>query len=50
MGAPLDHVNNLGWTGANVTLADRHGHTPLSLARAPGHTAMGRLLEGAGAR
>jgi hypothetical protein len=74
-GAPLDHVNNLGWTaliesivlgdggprhtealralveaGANVHLADRNGHTPLTLARTRGYGAMVRLLQGAGAR
>jgi ankyrin repeat protein len=74
-GAPLDHVNNLGWTaliesivlgdggrnhtdtlealvkaGANVTIADRSGTTPLGLARARGYTAMVRLLEAAGAK
>jgi len=74
-GAPLDHVNNLGWTaviesivlgdggprhvatlkalvdaGANVNLADRHGTTPLALARERGFREMVVLLEKAGAR
>ena len=69
-GAPLDHVNNLGWTaliesivlgnggprhqatlqalihaGASVRLADRHGQTPLQLARARGYAEMVRMLE-----
>jgi len=74
-GAPLDHVNNLGWTavieaivlgdgglrhtdtlralveaGANPSLADRDGQTPLALARSRGHEGMVRLLQQAGAR
>jgi len=74
-GAPLDHVNNLGWTaliesivlgdggpnhveslrllvaaGADVSIPDRAGLTPLALARARGFTAMMRILEAAGAR
>lgn len=74
-GAPLDHVNNLGWTaliesivlgdggrrhtetlralveaGANVSLADRDGRTPLALARGRGYAAMVELLRQAGAR
>jgi hypothetical protein len=74
-GAPLDHVNNLGWTaliesivlgdggpahlatlealvaaGANVNLPDRHGATPLALARSRGYRAMAAVLERAGAR
>ncbi|MDP2408919.1 MAG: ankyrin repeat domain-containing protein [Pseudolabrys sp.] len=74
-GAPLDHVNNLGWTaliesivlgnggprhtatlsalvkaGANVNLADRHGDTPLALARKRGFAEMVAILEAAGAR
>jgi ankyrin repeat protein len=74
-GAPLDHVNNLGWTaviesivlgdggprhldtlralveaGANPSLPDRAGKTPLELARGRGYTAMAQLLERAGAR
>jgi ankyrin repeat protein len=73
-GAPLDHVNNLGWTaliesivlgdggprhmktlkalveaGANVSLADRNGQTPLTLARRRGFGEMVKLLERAGA-
>lgn len=74
-GAPLDHVNNLGWTaliesivlgdggprhtdtlralveaGANPSLADRNGQTPLALARARGYESMVRLLQQAGGR
>jgi ankyrin repeat protein len=74
-GAPLDHVNNLGWTaliesivlgdggprhtdtlralveaGANPSLPDRSGRTPLALARARGYEEMARLLEQAGGR
>ena len=73
--APLDHVNNLGWTaliesivlgnggrnhidtlqalvkaGANLTIADRQGVTPLGLARQRGYGDMVRILEAAGAR
>jgi ankyrin repeat protein len=69
-GAPLDHINNLGWTaliesiilgdggprhtdtlrtlieaGANVTLADRNGQTPLSLARSRGYQEMISILQ-----
>ena len=69
-GAPLDHVNNLGWTalieavvlgdggpdhqrtarvlidaGADRTIADRQGRTPLQLAKQRGYTAMVALLE-----
>jgi len=69
-GAPLDHVNNLGWTalmesvvlgdggprhvetarallaaGADRTIADRQGVTPLQHARARGYRAMAELLE-----
>ena len=36
--------------GANLQLADRHGQTPLALARARGYTAMVTMLEKAGAR
>ncbi len=68
--APLDHVNNLGWTalleavilgdggprhvataralvdaGADVTIADRQGHTPLDHARQRGYDEMIALLE-----
>ena len=74
-GAPLDHVNNLGWTavieaivlgdggprhtdtlralveaGANPSLSDRGGQTPLALARSRGYEGMVRLLQQAGAR
>jgi len=70
-GAPLDHVNNLGWTalieavvlgdggenhqkslkllldaGANTSLADPQGKTPLDLARERGFDAMVTLLGG----
>jgi len=69
-GAPLDHVNNLGWTaviesivlgdggarhtatlkllvdaGANISLADRSGATPLALARSCGYANMVGILE-----
>jgi ankyrin repeat protein len=69
-GAPLDHVNNLGWTalmeavvlgdgglahqqvvsllleaGADRSIADRDGVTPLAHARARGYSAMVDLLE-----
>lgn len=69
-GAPLDHINNLGWTaliesivlgdggprhtdtlkalvqaGANVNLPDRHGQTPLSLARSRGYNEMVSILQ-----
>ncbi len=71
-GAPLDHVNNLGWTalieavilgdggprhvnvvkalveaGADVTIADRSGVTPLDHARQRGYTAMAEIIGGA---
>lgn len=36
--------------GANLQLADRHGQTPLQLARTRGYTGMVRMLEKAGAR
>ena len=73
--APLNHVNNLGWTalleaillgngsskhiatvdllvkaGADVTLPDRHGTTPLAHARMRGYSQIARILENAGAR
>lgn len=69
-GAPLDHVNNLGWTalmeavvlgdggpnhrqvvrllveaGADRSIADRDGVTPLAHARARGYTEIASLLE-----
>ena len=69
-GAPLDHINNLGWTalieavilgnggpdhvltvkhlvdaGADKTIADRDGQTPLALARALDYTDIIRVLE-----
>ncbi len=68
-GAPLDHVNNLGWTalieavvlgdggprhtrtvkllvdaGADRSIADRNGNTPLQLARQRGYKDMIRML------
>ena len=68
-GAPLDHVNNLGWTavmeavvlgdggqdhietvraltkaGADVSLADREGVTPLDHAEARGYRAIADIL------
>ena len=36
--------------GANVQLVDRHGQTPLALARSRGYAAMVRMLEIAGGR
>jgi ankyrin repeat protein len=72
-GAPLDHVNNLGWTalmeavilgdggdrhirtvrslveaGADRTIADRQGRTPLDHARERGYAEMIAILEGGG--
>ncbi len=69
-GAPLNHVNNLGWTalieavilgdggprhqttvahlvnaGADKSIADRNGETPLKLAKARGYDEMVKLLE-----
>lgn len=69
-GAPLDHVNNLGWTalleavilgdggrnhqqvvrllveaGADRTIGDRDGVTPLSHARGRGYSEIAALLE-----
>lgn len=69
-GAPLDHVNNLGWTalmeavvlgdgrpnhqqvvrllleaGADRSIADRDGVTPLAHARARGYAEIASLLE-----
>ncbi|MEZ5811674.1 MAG: ankyrin repeat domain-containing protein [Rhizobiaceae bacterium] len=69
-GAPLDHVNNLGWTalieavvlgdggsdhqmcvrhllaaGADESIADRQGMTPLQLAQARGYAEIAGLLE-----
>ncbi|MDQ2090720.1 ankyrin repeat domain-containing protein [Marimonas arenosa] len=71
-GAPLDHVNNLGWTalieavilgdggpthqacvralieaGANPTIADRDGTTPLEHARARGFDAIATVIDAA---
>ena len=68
-GAPLDHINNLGWTalieavvlgdggprhvktakllveaGADRSIADRNGKTPLELAQERGYTEMIRTL------
>ncbi len=70
-GAPLDHVNNLGWTalieavvlgdggpdhqmcvqhllaaGADTSIADRQGATPLELAQSRGYTKIAELLGG----
>lgn len=70
-GAPLDHVNNLGWTalieavilgdggprhqktvehlvkaGADRSIADRNGRTPLDHARERGYAEIVKLLEG----
>ena len=70
-GAPLDHINNLGWTalievvvlgdggenhqkslkllldaGADRSVVDREGRTPLELARERGFDAMALLLGG----
>ncbi len=36
--------------GANLNLADRHGNTPLQLARSRGYVEMVKMLERAGAR
>ncbi len=69
-GAPLDHVNNLGWTavmeavvlgdggpahtetvralveaGADVTIPDGQGRTPLDHARARGYAEIAALLD-----
>jgi ankyrin repeat protein len=69
-GAPLDHVNNLGWTalieaivlgdggkrhiatvaalvdaGADTTIADRSGMTPLQLAEERGYDAIVAMLK-----
>ena len=69
-GAPLDHVNNLGWTalmeavvlgdggrnyvqvvrllldaGADRSIADRHGVSPLAHARARGYSEIAEALE-----
>ncbi len=69
-GAPLDHVNNLGWTamieavilgdggerhqkslkllidaGADESITDRSGRTPLDLARERGYADMVKMLE-----
>jgi ankyrin repeat protein len=72
-GAPLDHVNNLGWTalmeavllgdggpdhvatvralveaGADTTIADRDGVTPLQHARARGYDEIAGIIRAAG--
>jgi ankyrin repeat protein len=74
-GAPLDHVNNLGWTatieaiilgdggprhqrtlralidaGADLSIADRLGSTPLALAQSLRYPEMIEMLRRAGAR
>lgn len=71
-GAPLDHVNNLGWTalieavilgdggpdhiatvkalveaGADTTIADRNGVTPLGHAQARSYSEMVEIIRGA---
>jgi len=71
-GAPLDHVNNLGWTalieavvlgdggpdhvatvkalvesGADTSIADGNGVTPLSLAKSRGYTEIEDIIRGA---
>jgi len=43
-------VRELVRAGANVTIADRDGVTPLAHARRRGYAAMAAILEGAGAR
>jgi ankyrin repeat protein len=73
--APLDHVNNLGWTalieaivlgdggerhqatvealikgGADLSLPDRQGASPLALARGRGYAKITEMLEQAGAK
>lgn len=72
-GAPLDHINNLGWTalieavvlgdggpdhiktvealiaaGADVSITDRNGMTPLELAISRGYDEMALIIRGAG--
>ena len=72
-GAPLDHVNNLGWTalmeavvlgdggpahqacaralvaaGADVSIPDREGLTPLAHAERRGYTAMAEIIRNGG--
>jgi ankyrin repeat protein len=72
-GAPLDHVNNLGWTalieavilgdggpdhvqtvrhlveaGADVTIPDRDGVTPLQHAEGRGYEAIAEIIRTAG--
>jgi ankyrin repeat protein len=74
-GAPIDHVNNLGWTalleavilgdggfrhqtcvrilleaGANASLPDRNGATPLGHARKRGYASIAALIEKAGGK
>jgi len=74
-GAPLNHVNNLGWTalieaiilgdggtnhtvivemlveaGADTSLPDRQGRTPLALARGRGYAKIVSILEAANAQ
>ena len=71
-GAPLDHVNNLGWTalleaiilgdggpdhtatvralveaGANITIGDRNGVTPLQHAQRRGYKEMENIIQSA---
>lgn len=72
-GAPLDHVNNLGWTalieavilgnggpdhidtvralveaGADATIADRDGTTPLQHAQRRGYSEIAEIIEAGG--
>ena len=72
-GAPLDHINNLGWTalieavvlgdggsdhiktvkalveaGADISIADRQGKTPLQLAVSRGYTQIAELIANSG--
>lgn len=45
-----DTLKALVEAGANLNVADRHGQTPLQLARSRGYLEMARLLEAAGAK
>ena len=42
---PQPEIQALIDAGANLALTDRHGQTPLMLARARGYSAMQRMLE-----
>jgi ankyrin repeat protein len=46
----VETVRALVAAGANTQLADRNGHTPLTLARKRGYAEMAQILEKAGAR